>query len=88
MQTEHIFILWSCIRIKRERFRASKTGLSSTQHTHTHSSFLSDRSKADPLSSFSFVCVSVASYMAFVFCQYLFLTPPSFSASRRLPCAS
>ena len=45
----------------RARIRVSKTGLS------TPVVFLTDRSKAAPLSQFFFICASVVSYVPFLF---------------------
>ena len=49
MRAEHMFVIWSCIRIKGEVTREKKTGLSPT------SSFPTDRSKAVPLLQFFFL---------------------------------
>ena len=57
MRTRHIFVIWSCSKL-RVRFPASKTGL-------FPSSFPTDRSKVVLLLQF-FVCRSMSSSVAFV----------------------
>ena len=60
MQTEHIFVIWRCLRIKDE-VRTSKPGLRLQKNVSTDL-----RSMAVPLLQFFFVCASVISYVAFV----------------------
>ena len=64
-----IFVVKSCIRIKGgvKLGGLSPTALTPPPHTHTQSSFPTDRSEALPLLQFFFVCASVVSYVAFVF---------------------
>ena len=48
-----------------------------------HSCFSTDRSKTVSLLQYFFVCASVV-HMRRLFCNYLFLIPPSLDASGRL----
>ena len=59
MQSERIFIIWNCIRIRYE-FSQSKSSLS----PHHLNTVPTDRSSEIPLLLFFYVCVFVSSYVA------------------------
>ena len=55
MQTEHMFVIWGCNRIKG-KFHAGVTDLSISS---SHSSFSTDHSTAVPLLQYFFFCALV-----------------------------
>ena len=73
MRTEHIFVIWSCIRIKGE-VSSEKNWFKSPPHPSTPSSFPSDPSRAFPLLQDFFVCASVVSYVVFLLSLFVLIS--------------
>ena len=70
VRTEHMSVIWSCIKINGVVSREKKKTGGVSRPSHTLSSFSSDRSKTVPLFHYFFLCALVVSYVAF-FCHYL-----------------
>ena len=82
MQTDHIFVIWSCIRIKGEILRASKTGLS-PRPSSTQVVFLLTGPRRF-LRCSSCLFMRLWFHMLSLFCPYFFLIFPSFGVSEGL----
>ena len=70
VRTEHMSVIWSCIKINGVVSREKKKTGDVSRPSHTLSSFSSDRSKTVPLFHYFFLCALVVSNVAF-FCHHL-----------------